>query len=123
MNWWDILILLIWIGALVVNRNYLKPLTNGLAHWPLSSSMILMPITLTVVYLMAWLTYQLNIIPYLLFLGSTYLGLDLYDYVRRIDHFDLKAYMHRASKSIFNLLLTFLLGLVLLRLFLLVGLV
>lgn len=123
MNWWDILILLIWIGALVVNRNYLKPLTNELAHWPLSSSMILMPITLTVVYLMAWLTYQLNIIPYLLFLGSTYLGLDLYDYVRRIEHFDLNAYMHRASKSIFNLLLTFLLGLILLRLFLLVGLV
>ncbi|MGX7076411.1 hypothetical protein [Globicatella sanguinis] len=98
-------------------QKYFKDYLKFFKEWPLTMAIILIPLWLTSIYLLGWLIFDYNLVPFILFFSCFILGLQLYDYVRSIDHFTFKNYYLMASKLLFQHLSAFFLGLVILRLF------
>ncbi|MBR7928126.1 hypothetical protein KBI51_08040 [Aerococcaceae bacterium zg-ZUI334] len=96
-------------------QRYLKPHLKYFKQWPITMAMLLIPLWLTLIYLFGWLIFDYNLIPFVLFFSCFVLGLQLYDYVKRISVFTYRQYYLPATKLLFQHLSSFLIGLVLLR--------
>lgn len=115
-SWMEILLYSIPFITVFLTKKYLKPHLRQFQRWPLPIGLLLIPLWLTLIYCFGYLLYDLNVIPFILFISCFSLGLQLYNYVRRIEHFSFNRYYLVASKLLFTQLSIFLLGLMILRL-------
>lgn len=111
----DIMIYLTPILTVFLCQKYFKSSLKYFAGWPLTMAIVLTPLWITSIYLLGWLIFDYNLLPFILFFSCVLLLLHLYDYVRRIDHFTFQSYYLIASKLLFQHLSAFFFGLILLR--------
>lgn len=114
-SWWDILIFFTFSLSLLYYHRFVKPLLKGQSNIHLTTSIFMMPLLLVVIYLLAWMTYRINIFPYLIYLGSAYLGVDLYEYIKKINRFEMVKYFPRAVNKIYILFCFFTFSMVIVR--------
>lgn len=114
----SILELILYILPLVMillTNKYFKSYLKYFKHWPLTLAICLLPTWLVLIYAFGWLTFGFNILPLILLLLAFTLGVQLYAYLKRTDHFYFQAYYLPASELSFVILSMHLLGLILLR--------
>ncbi|MBG9979635.1 hypothetical protein HZY91_02115 [Facklamia sp. DSM 111018] len=104
--------------VIVINR-YFRSYLKYFEHWPLNLAIILLPTCLVLIYNLGWIIYGLNILPVIILLTAFVLGLQLYYYIRQVEVFYFQAYYLPASELVFMIFSTFLVGLLMLRIWLL----
>lgn len=100
-------------GVQIYGRGYLKYFEG----FPLNLSILLIPLWFVLIHLFSVLIFSFSLLPYILFISAFLLGLHLYDYIRRVDVFTFKAYYGPASARLFLILTSFLMGLIILRVY------
>lgn len=113
----EIFIYLFPVLSVYLCQRYLKPYLKIFDKWPITMAILMLPLWVTSIYLLGWLIFDYNLLPFILFFSCFILGLQLYDYVKSIDHFSFQEYYLPASKVLFLHLSSFLIGLMILRFF------
>lgn len=114
-SWVEILLYVVPFITIFLTQKYFKSSLKYFVQWPLTVAIVLIPLWLTTIYLFGWLLYDLNVLPFILLICCFSLLLQLYDYIRTINHFTFNRYYLLASKLFFTQLTMFLIGLMILR--------
>ncbi|WP_124057539.1 hypothetical protein [Vaginisenegalia massiliensis] len=114
--WFELMIYFLPILLVWLIQRYFRDYLKFFPDWPLSLAQVLIPFWLVLIYELGWLLYDLNVLPFVFFYTAFLLGLQLYDYIRRIDHFSFRHYYKPASELFFTILSCFLFSMMLLRL-------
>ena len=86
-------------------------------NWPLNLSLLLIPLWLTLIHCFSILIFTYSLLPLAIFLTIFVLFIHLYQYIRLIQVFHFKKYYPLASRLAFLCFSSFLLSLVILRIF------
>lgn len=114
-QWIEIILYLAPVLTVYFTQKYFKHYLKYFKGWPLTLAIVLIPLWLVMIHSFGWLIFDYNLVPYILFLTAFMLGVQLYDYVRRVDEFWYKDYYQPASQLVFTSFTAFLVGLILLR--------
>lgn len=113
----ELLLYIVPVVIIFVVQKYLKSYLKFFDKYPLNLAILLLPLWLTLIHLFSKLIFGFSLIPFILFITAFALGLQLYDYIRRIDMFTFQEYYMPASQLISKMFSAFLVGLVILRVY------
>lgn len=113
----ELLLYIVPVIIIFVVQKYLKSYLKFFDKYPLNLAILLLPLWLTLIHLFSKLIFGFSLIPFILFITAFALGLQLYDYIRRIDMFTFQEYYMLASQLISKMFSAFLVGLVILRVY------
>ncbi|MBZ6526690.1 hypothetical protein HYQ40_02800 [Aerococcaceae bacterium DSM 111021] len=98
-------------------QKYMKSYLKFFDKYPLNLAILLLPLWLTLIHLFSTLIFGFSLIPYILFITAFSLGLQLFDYIRRIEEFTFRDYYLPAAQLAYSVFSAFLVGLVILRIY------
>lgn len=98
-------------------QKYYKPYLKYFSAFPLNLAILLLPLWLMLIHLFSVLIFGFTLVPYILFITAFALGLQLYDYIRYINEFTFKDYYLPATQLVYSIFSSFLLGLIILRVY------
>lgn len=111
----EILLYLYPIALFFIVDYFFKDYLLYFLGWPISYSILFIPSILVMIQCFGRILFQLNIIPFAIFLSTFVVAVHLYQYILVIDEFTYQKYYLKFAKIIFSSLFAFLVGLIILR--------
>lgn len=115
--WGEILLYATILGGIYYFPRWQKSPFPVVWGFPLDAYVMSLPLLISLMYAFSSLIFTYSLLPLIFFLTTFAVFVDLYDYLRRVAVFEIKAYLQQGVRVIFLCFLAFLTSLVILRIY------